>query len=405
MQFPANNTVHSIKRWLTALLSAVSVGLACGLVGTLFHYAVDMAAELRAEHPWILFLLPLGGLAIIKLYRLGRVPLSIGTDAVLEAACQRKDVPLMLSPLIFAATVITHLLGGSAGREGAALQLGGTVALGVGRVAPAFQKERSTLILSGMGAMFAALFGTPLAAAFFVLEVGKVGVFRYPSLLPCVVSSVTAYLLAQALGVPSALISLASALPLSLPVAASVLLLSPAFALTAMLFVHIMHRAHHVAERLFSNSYLRAAAGGCTVVALTLLLGTQAYNGAGMAVILRALHGEAAPYAFLIKICLTALTLSAGFKGGEIVPAFFVGATLGCAIGNLVGFAPDVAAAMGLVGVFAGATKAPMAAVLLGAEMFGVRYLPLFGLSAAVSFALSGKDSLYHSQGFAEIEP
>ena len=242
-----------------------------------------------------------------------------------------------------------------------------------------------------------------LAAAFFAVEVVDVGMVRYKALLPCMVSSLTAYLIAGAFGVSPTRFALAEGL-LSFNAAGygKLFILSLLCGLLAVLFCESMHFSQRQAKRLLRNDYVRALTAGGLVIALTLLLNTRDYNGAGMAVIVKAVGGEARPTDWLMKLLFTVITLSGGFRGGEIVPSFFVGACFGCAVGPLIGLDPSLAAAISMISVFCGVTNAPMASLLIAAEMFSGKYILCFALAAAVSFFFSGKTSLYHSQKYLE---
>jgi len=392
--------VIAFLRWTA---TGVIIGGLCGVVGGLFAMAVEGATHLRQHHAFLLYLLPLGGLAIAGLYKLLRLPLSLGTDEIITTVRTQGRVPVQMAPSIFLSTTLTHLLGGSAGREGAALQLGGSLGAAVGDLTHPKADSRRIFELCGMAALFAALFGTPLTAAVFVLEIIEVGKFNHRALLPCVISAVTAALVARFIGAPEEPWHLASGLQaVSAASALQALGVGVACALVAILFCTVMHFSIKHFRKLVKNDFLRILIGGVAVVALTLLVRTRDYNGGGMHVIFAALEGNAKPWAFLVKLLFTAVTLSAGFKGGEIVPSFFIGATLGCTVAGLLGMSPALGAALGLVGVFCGVTNAPLAAILLSIELFGAEYLPLFGVVAAVSFMLSGHFSLYHAQIFAE---
>jgi len=392
--------VIAFLRWTA---TGVIIGGLCGVVGGLFAMAVEGATHLRQHHAFLLYLLPLGGLAIAGLYKLLRLPLSLGTDEIITTVRTQGRVPVQMAPSIFLSTTLTHLLGGSAGREGAALQLGGSLGAAVGDLTHPKADSRRIFELCGMAALFAALFGTPLTAAVFVLEIIEVGKFNHRALLPCVISAVTAALVARFIGAPEEPWHLASGLQaVSAASALQALGVGVACALVAILFCTVMHFSIKHFRKLVKNDFLRILIGGVAVVALTLLVRTRDYNGGGMHVIFAALEGNAKPWAFLVKLLFTAVTLSAGFKGGEIVPSFFIGATLGCTVAGLLGMSPALGAALGLVGVFCGVTNAPLAAMLLSIELFGAEYLPLFGVVAAVSFMLSGHFSLYHAQIFAE---
>ena len=387
-------------RWL---LIALVTGVVCGLAGVLFHYAVDRAGEAFSSARWLIYLLPAAGAAIAALYRGARLPLSTGTDRVFEATRSKEQIPATVAPLIFVSSFLTHLFGGSSGREGAAMQLGGSLA-GIGaRFLRMSEDEAHVIELCGMGAVFSALFGTPVGAAFFVIEVVDVGMIHYRALLPCVISSVAAFYLAQKSGVEATRFSLESAaFEMSAISLFKVIALAALSGLAAILFCEGMHAAAKAEKRLMKNEYLRAIAGGAVVVLLTLILGTRDYNGGGMNVIKRALNGEARPEAWVLKLLFTAVTLGAGFKGGEIVPAFFVGATFGCAAAPILGLDPVLGAAIGMIGVFAGVTNTPAASLMLAVELFSGAFLVPMALTVGVSYFVSGRCSLYHSQAILE---
>ena len=372
------------------------VGGVGGVVGALFHLGVNYATSVRLAHPWVLYLLPLGGLVIAGLYRLCKLE-GKGTNAVIESVHFGSDVPVLLVPLIFVSTVITHLCGGSAGREGAALQIGGGIGYRTGRLLYLGEKDLPLATLCGMSGVFSALFGTPLTATVFALEVISVGVLYYAGLVPCITAAMTGYLISLLLGVPPTRFTVAMP-ALDAWTMLLVLVLAILCALVSILFCRGLHITEHLAARLVKNSYLRAAAGGVVIIALTLLLGTTDYNGAGMDVIQRALNGQANGWAWLLKLLFTAITIGCGFKGGEVVPSFFVGAAFGCWVGTLLGLPPAFAAAIGLVAVFCGAVNCPIASVVLSVEMFGAEGMLYFAMACAISYVLSGYCGLYSSQ-------
>ena len=398
------NYAITLLFWLAA---SVVVGAICGAIGGLFAMAVEWATHARGEYIWLAWLMPLAGLVIAGLYRLLKLPLTIGTDEIILTVRTQERVPLAMAPAIFISTVLTHLTGGSAGREGAALQLGGSLGAGLARILPlekAGEKAENDAVrifqLCGMAALFSALFGTPLAATVFVLEIIEVGRFNTRALLPCLLSAVTAKFIALAVGAPEEVFPLASGLATAdvLPLMQTIVL-GIACALVAILFCFVMHRSSKLFRKWIPNEYLRVVVGAAAVIALSLVLGTQDYRGGGMHVIHAALTGEHVPAAaFLLKIAFTALSLGMGYKGGEIVPSFFIGATLGATLAGLIGFPPALGAAVGIIGLFCGVTNAPLASMLLAVELFGAEYALFFGVAAVVSYALSGHISLYHTQ-------
>ena len=390
-----------IGLYVAALLKWMAVGALVGgvggFVGAAFHLGVSYATAVRQAHPWILYLLPVGGVVIAGLYKLCRLE-GKGTNAVIESVHFGKSVPTLLVPLIFVATVITHLLGGSAGREGAALQIGGGIGYRTGTLLRLGEKDLPLATLCGMSGVFAALFGTPLTATVFALEVISVGVLYYAGLLPCITASLTGYYIATVMGVEPTRFTVAMP-ALSWPTLGLVTALAVGCALVSILFCRGLHITERLAERWLKNSFLRAAAGGLIIVLATLALGTTDYNGAGMDVIQRAVEqGQADGWAWFLKLAFTAVTIGCGVKGGEVVPSFFVGATFGCAAGGLLGLPPSFAAAVGLVAVFCGAVNCPIASVILSVELFGAGGMAYFAAACAVSYLLSGYCGLYSSQ-------
>ncbi len=387
-------------RWM---LTGILIGALLGVIGAFFAICIEKATHIRTHNDYLIWFLPAGGLVIAFLYRAMKLPLSIGTDEIIKTVRTQGHVPFLMAPAIFLSTAITHLFGGSAGREGAALQLGGAIGAAVGDLTHPKSDSRRIFELCGMAALFSALFGTPVTAAIFVLEIIEVGRINSRAFLPCFASSVTASLFAKLVGAPEEPWNLASGLQsvgaVSYLEAAGI---GVACAIMAIVFCVCMHVGGKYMKKLIKNDYLRVVSGGAVIVALSLLLRTRDYNGGGMHVIFDALNGKAVPWAFLVKTLFTMITLSCGFKGGEIVPSFFVGATMGCTLAGLIGMSPALGAALGLIGMFSGITNAPIAAIIMSVELFGAEYLPLFGIAAAVAFMLSGHFSLYHAQLFTE---
>ena len=385
----------TVIKWI--VFSIVS-GIVVGLVGIAFYFAMDWVTVTRLAHPRIIYLLPLGGMTIVGLYKLLHDEKDTGTNLVLSAISAGESVPLRMAPLIFASTLITHLFGGSAGREGAALQLGGSLGNTLGRLFRFDQKDQHVMIMCGMSAAFSALFGTPMAAAIFSMEVVTVGIMHYSALVPCVVSSLVAHEIAVAFGATAEMFNIGEIPAFTLQSAVILTLLSAMCAVISILFCIMLHRAEWMYRKLFRNPYLRAAAGGVIIIVLTLLVGNQTYNGTGVSVIASCMQGQVRPEAFFMKMLFTALTLGAGYKGGEIVPSFFIGASFGCLFGNLVGFSPAMCAAVGMTSVFCGVTNCPITSLLISFELFGYEGMPYFLLAAAFSYMLSGYTGLYRSQ-------
>lgn len=386
----------AFTKWL---LYACVTGLLVGAVGVAFHGGIEWASYVRSVHPRLLLLLPVGGVVIVLLYRICHMEGDRGTNLVLVAVREALPLKLRTAPLIFLATVITHLVGGSAGREVAALQLGGALSAYMGQRIRLDAKDSRMLVMCGMAAAFSALFGTSLTAAVFAMEVVSVGVMYYAAMVPCLVASLTALQLAQACGLHVEdgypVTEAAGLTPLSMVQAAALGVLC---ALVSILFCKVMHAAPHLYEKYIPSTLVRAAMGGVLVLALTLAVGTQDYNGAGDAVIRRMLAGETIPEAFLLKILFTALTLGAGFRGGEIVPVLFTGCAFGTWVGPMLGLPHAFSGALGMAAVFCGATNCPLTSILLAYELFGGAGLPLYALCCGVAYMLSGYYGLYSEQ-------
>lgn len=381
------------------VLYACGVGAVVGLVGIVFHEGIDWATHLRGEYPNLIYALPLGGIAIVWMYRICGMEKDRGTNLVLVAVREGKQMKLRTSPLIFTSTILTHLVGGSAGREGAALQLGGSLGAYMGRRIGMNEKDHQIMVICGMSAAFSALFGTPLTAAIFSMEVVSVGVMYYSAIVSSLVASLVAFQLAKAAGLHAHHgYEIGQAAQLDLAAMMQVAILGLLCALVSILFCKVMHLAPKAYEKVVKNPVIRAALGGVLVLGLTLLVGTQDYNGAGDPVIRRMLAGETIPAAFLLKILFTAVTLGAGFRGGEIVPVLFTGCAFGTLAGPMLGLPHGFSGSLGMAAVFCGATNCPLSAILLSYELFGGENLPLYALCCAVSYALSGYYGLYSEQ-------
>lgn len=393
---------HNSQRLLTSckwVIFAILVGLVVGLCGTAFFLGLSFVTIIREQNPWLLFLLPIGGLTIVGCYHLLKDANDAGTNLVISAIHSGDELPLRMAPLIFLSTLITHLFGGSAGREGAALQIGGSIGNFLGKLFHFDEKDKHVMIMSGMSAAFSALFGTPMAAAIFSMEMISVGVMYYTALVPCVVSSLVARGVAIYFGVQTESFWLEKLPAFHIKSAVEISALAILCALLSILFCVVLHSAEHLYKRYLKNPYLRAFIGGCLVIAATLLVGSQTYNGTGMNIIEHCIESATVrPEAFILKILFTALTLGAGYKGGEIVPSFCTGAAFGCLFGNLIGFSPTLCTAVGMISVFCGVTNCPITSLLISFELFGYDGMPYFLLAVAFSYMLSGYFGLYHSQ-------
>ncbi len=382
-------------KWI--LLAGV-VGIVSGMVGTLFHTAVEEATHLRQAHSLIIFLLPLGGLFIVWIYKISSMADNKGTDDIIDSVRTDREIMFRTAPLIFIATAVTHLFGGSAGREGAALQLGGSIGYKTGRLFKAEPKDRHVLVMCGMSALFSALFGTPLTASIFAIEVISVGLMYYSALVPCIISAFVAFGITRLFGIAPTQFAVANVPDLAVMPVVRTVILAMLCAGVSVIFCLVLHGTADVLKKRFKNPYIRIVVGGVAIVLLTVICQSTDYNGAGGDIIHNAVNGEARYEAFLLKMIFTAITIGAGFKGGEIVPTFFVGATFGCVAGSLLGLDAGFGAAVGMTAMFCGMLNCPIASIILSIEIFGGQGIALFAIASAVSYMLSGYFGLYHSQ-------
>ena len=393
-----SSTKAYIISFLKWVLFGLLMGIWGGLLGAGFHHALHFVTHLRSHYTWLIFLLPLGGLASVGVYTLFRQRSNRGTNEIIDAVLKGQDVSAKVAPTIFLASAITHLFGGSAGREGAALQIGGSTATLLSRGLRLERRDRRVLIVCGMSAVFAGLFGTPLTATLFCMEFVTVGMLFSPALLPGYLAAYVASRISGMLGVHPEGLLLETVTAVTLGNSWRFLILAALVSLVGIVMCWLFHKAEHLAQHHLPNPWIRIALGGAVILAITLLVGDQRYNGAGMEMALGAVEGSANWYDFLLKMLLTAITLAAGFKGGEIVPTFCIGATFGCVLGGLLGLDPGLCGALGLIGLFCCVTNSPFASIVLSIEMFGGANIHLFALVCVICYVLSGDSGLYSSQ-------
>ncbi len=392
--------IECAKGFFFWLLLGLLAGSAGGVLGTVFSKVLSFVTALREEHRSLLLLLPLGGLLSVLIYKLCKVS-DVGTNQVLLSLKKDKPVSPLITPAIFSGAVITHLFGGSAGREGAALQLGGGISSGISKLLRLDDNTTKILTLASMGAVFAALFGTPLGACIFVLEIINVGSLFSPAVFPCIISAFTASSIARFCGIKAERFTLTTIPEASISMFMKILLIIFCSAVVSILFCKALHFGEKLMRKLFKNPYLRIFTGGLIIVFLTLILGTYDYNGGGINIIEEIFHSGHVKYeAFALKLLFTVITVSAGYKGGEIVPTLFIGATLGGTIACLVGLPPAFGAAVGMAALFCGVTNCTLGTIIISIELFSAEGLIYFALAAVLSRLLSGADSLYKGQEF-----
>ncbi|WP_420718270.1 chloride channel protein [Pyxidicoccus sp. MSG2] len=394
---------RALAQWL--LLGGV-VGCVCGVASAVFLYLLDRATHFRESHEALVYALPLAGLLLGAVYGRWGGPVRGGNNLVLDAVHEDDaQVPLRMAPMVLVGTVLTHLFGGSAGREGTAVQMGGSLADVLARRLGVGPDTRREMLAAGIAGGFGSVFGTPVAGAVFGLEVVVVGRLGYESLLPALVSAVVGDLVTRGLGIHHTVYPVPTALPLTAWVLAKWLVFAVAVAVVAVVFVELTHRLKKESEKRVPWLPVRMALGGAAVVALWKLSGTSEYLGLGVPGILRAFVDPALPVsAFAWKLVFTAVTLGAGFLGGEVTPLFFIGAALGNVLARLLGLPVDLGAAVGLAALFAAAANTPLALSIMAVELLGASVLPHVVIVATVAYLLTGHRGIYPAQRIARLK-
>ena len=404
-------TLAASARLLAAL---VLMAVATGSAVALFLWSLDRATAARFDHPWLIALMPVIGFSMVAAYQRYGSSVEAGNNLIVDQIhTPDGGIPLRMAPFILASTVLTHLVGGSAGREGTAVQLGGSLASGTARLLRLPGRHMRILLMAGIAAGFGAVFGTPVAGAIFALEVLTIGRLQHRALLPALLSALIGDWTCRAWGIlhtsyritfPAGMTDAGNGLDLLLT--AKVALAGMVFGLAAHAFSEGSHRASALYKRLLPYAPFRPVAASVLILGLVYLLGTRDYLGLGVwspdpsaitiAGFFRPDHVNET--AWFWKAVFTILTLGAGFKGGEVTPLFFIGAGLGSALAGVLGAPPDLFAAIGFVAIFAGATNTPLACMVMAVELFGATHLVYFALACALSYLCSGHTGIYLSQ-------
>ncbi len=407
---PHLGNIWQLVRWS---LLVVPVAVLAGSASAFFLWALDRVTQARWSHPALLYLLPLGGVAVGFLYHWFGRKAERGNNLILEEIHEPGGgVPTRMAPLVLIGTLITHLFGGSAGREGTAVQMGGSLAAGFGRWFRIHPEHHRVLLLAGVAAGFGSVFGTPLTGAIFALEVLVVGRLQYDALIPVLIASIVGDATCHAWGIHHAEYHIAFAggparfAALTPPLLGAAILAGVVFGLAGKFFAELTHALQGLFKQLVPYAPFRPALGAALVIVLALALGTRDYLGIGVlspdphgvSIVSAFTAGGATPFSWWWKLLFTALTLAAGFKGGEVTPLFFIGATLGHAFGVLFGLPIDLFAGLGFIAVFASAANTPLACTIMGVELFGSPYLVYYAAACFVAYYISGHSSIYLAQ-------
>ncbi len=392
------------KRFGLNLILCIIIGLVAGGVGTLFATTITAVTNLRMNFPWLLYLLPLGGILSQLGFKLLKTD-GMGTNQVIESSMNETKISFNLAPSIFIATALSHLFGASVGREGAALQLGGGTAIFMGDLFKRDENDKRLLVSVGMSAFFSAVFGTPLAAAFFAVEIAEVGKPNFKRLFYTVLASFVAFSASQLLGGHAERFNLINLPSVSVESVLKTALIALLCVGVAIVFCYAIRCSSRWFKALIPNRYIKVAVGGVIIIVLTEIIGNRDYNGAGVFVIERIFEtGEVVPWTFLLKLLMTVVAIAAGFRGGEIVPTLFIGATFGAFAAQILGLPVAFGAAVGMTALFCCVTNCPLASFLLAAEMFSFKGLGFMLIAVVLSFVLSGRISLYTAQKTPEIK-
>ena len=390
------NSVLLVSKWI---LICIIIGVLSGSASALFLVSLEWVTQFRVHYNWIVWLLPIAGLYIGWLYYQYGASVVKGNNVLFEEyENPQKIIPLKMAPLVFFGTLLTHLFGGSAGREGTAVQMGGAIA---DQFTPIFKldnSERKTLIILGISAGFASVFGTPLAGAIFALEVLYFSKINLKSTLLSFLVAYVAYYTVEILQVKHTPYYIPEIPEISTNAILWTILVGALFGLTAMLFSRFTHYLGILFSKNIEYPPLRPFVGGLIVVIAVFLLGTTKFIGLGIPTIVEAFSIPNASYDFLLKIAFTAITLAAGFKGGEVTPLFFIGATLGSALSLIIPLPIALLAGMGFVAVFSGATHTPIACTVMGMELFGIECGIFIAIACLIAYFFSGSIGIYHSQ-------
>lgn len=387
------------KNILKLILISILIGGISGLFIGIFLIFLEKAVDINLKHKFLVFILPLSGMLMTFLYSKYGGNSQKGNNLIIENINgSKEEIKFIMAPLVFLGTVLTHLFGGSVGREGTGVQIGGTIGNALSKILKCSTYEKKILLISGIAAGFSSVFGTPLTGTIFALEISNIGSLNYNSMIPAITSAIVGNSVVKILGVKHSHYKIPPVESVDLTNILKVIILAICFGLASRLFVYMTHWFKEKLIKYCKNQYLKIFVGGSLMVLATLLLGNSLYNNLSLGLLSSAFDGNVSYLAFIIKLMLTTLCLGAGYQGGEVTPLFVIGATLGATLSNILGLPFAFSAALGLVGVFSGATNAPIACFMMYLELFGSNNIIFAMLVCMIAVFISGHKGIYTSQ-------
>ena len=384
-----------LKWFVLSLISGISVGI----VIALFLKSLQYATSFREHNRWMLYLLPFGGALVSYLYFKYGKDSSKGNNLIIERINNGNGhIPFRMAPLVFFGTFVTHLFGGSAGREGTGVQIGASICAKIGELLKLNKLDSTIIITSGVSSGFGVVFGTPIAGTIFGLEVSSIGKMRYESIIPCLISSYIGNYIARLFNVQHThyhIVDVSSKDPI---IFYKVIFCSILFGLVSKLFAELTHFLKKVFASKIENTSIKSFIGGIIIIILTLLINNRMYLGLSLELLKASFENPVVSYTFIIKLLFTSITLATGFQGGEVTPLFVIGATLGNFIAPIFGLPISFLAGLGMIGVFCGGTKTPLASFAMGLELFGGGNIKYIFIACVISYVFSGKSGIYTSQ-------
>ncbi|GAB6169829.1 voltage-gated chloride channel family protein [Clostridium carnis] len=385
-------------------LYSVIVGIIGGTIIGLFLISLEKVTMLNKKYYWLIFILPISGAIMTYLYEAYGRNSHKGNNIIIENINgSNEKINLLMAPLVFCGTVLAHLFGASVGREGTGVQIGGTIASFIGEKFRIKANEKKILLIAGVATGFSAVFGTPLAGTIFALELATIGKITYDAFLPAIVGAFVGNSVVNFIGVSHSHYKIAEVENFESNIIIKVIIMAICFGIASKLFTVFTHKFKVVFSKYFKQKYIRTFIGGIIMVLVTIIIGNRMYNGLSLGLLNDAFDGNIEYYSFFIKLLLTTLCLGAGFQGGEVTPLFVIGSTLGSTLALILGLPFEFAASLGLVGVFAGATKTPIASFVLGVELFGTNNMAFIMIVCIISIFISGKKGIYGSQIYEDL--